>query len=66
MILFVKENSKDILECADALGPFFTGVISLSKYLTFCVYREEFFAMINALESIKDTSECQRAMVECT
>jgi hypothetical protein len=60
MLLYVKENHKNILECADALGPFFTGAISLSKFVSYCVYRKELFAMINALKSITDTSECQR------
>lgn len=56
MLLFVARNYNDVVSSADALGPFTTGVITLSKFLSFQYYREEFIRIMNLLDSMADYS----------
>lgn len=56
MILFIIRNHEDIVSSADALGPLTTGIISLSKYLSFHFFRSEFFEIMDICDSMTDKS----------
>lgn len=57
MLLFIIKNRNDIISSADALGPFTTGIISLSKFLSFHFFRSDFFKIIDSLDSMADKSK---------
>ena len=51
---YVYENYKDLLASAEASGIIFTGIITMSKFATFCCSKEKFF---NIMDDIKNCSK---------
>lgn len=49
---FIALNVKDILSSAEAFGPFSTEIISLTKYLTFFIWKDKFYSLINQIRDL--------------
>lgn len=54
---FVVKNYKDILEAADAVGTFLTGLLGLVKYFTFLRNKSGFYKLMDKLNDLSIQSE---------
>ena len=54
---FVVINFKDVLEAADAVGTFLTGLLGLVKYFTFLRNKSGFYKLMDKLNELSMKSE---------
>lgn len=53
-ILFIHENTFDFLEAAASAGPLLSVIITLVKFVTFSLYREKFYELMDNVKSLSN------------
>ena len=57
MIRYVVINFKDVLEAADVVGTFLTGLLGIVKYFTFLRYKSGFYKLMDKLNDLSVKSK---------
>lgn len=51
---YVIENFRDLIKAADASGVVIDGFLAFTKFMTFCVSRDKFYALMDDIKQLSD------------
>lgn len=52
-------NSKDIVSIAESMGPPTTSIVTITKYITFCIKSDELYDIMDEINMLKNECKLQ-------